>query len=450
MPTEAIVYRVLLAMPDDIEEERRVAKDVMLNWNSMTGRNHDIHLEPVDARDVNGRSSLNEEIDIVLGTFWATTNDSGGINYADMVRQLANEETASTIAFCEANIPTEQLDPEEYATLEAFKDDCRETGTGYFTYSNCEEYESQLRRDIARTMDGFLMDSESYFEENKDEHDGPSEYNPEVDHERLQLSEAMHRDQDERNLDRIIEDFQERGIEPPYRVLDAGCGYGTVCQRRFGGDERFEVLAIDGSEDVLKIANDQYTAQNIEYRWLDVNNLDAADLGKFDLVFVSYVFHHLDNQESALALLWDRVREDGALLIRSCDDGQHLHYPPNEDMDWVVDITDTIPGSSDRTHGRRLPTQMKRLSPTPDDVWMDMENYHTVGRDSTERREYWDVFHSNRLHYAKVRAEREDATAEDERLYADMSEQMTRIKDEITDNSHIFDAKSVPVVVAMK
>lgn len=452
MPTEAILYRILLAMPDDIEEERRVAKDVMMNWNSMTGRKHDIHLEPVDPRDMNGRSSLNEEIDIVLGTFWATANDSGGINYADMVRQLVNEETASTIAFCEANIPTERLDPEEYAALEAFKDDCREMGTGYFTYSNCEEYESQLRRDLARTMDGFLIDSESYFKENKADPDGPSDYDVEVDHERLKMSEAMHREQDERNIARIVEHFQETGIEPPYRVLDAGSGYGTVTQRRFGGDERFEVVGIDDSENVLKIANDQYAAQNIEYRWLDVNNIDApnAALGEFDMVFVSYLFHHLDNQESVLSLLWDRVREGGAFLIRSCEDGQHMHYPPNEDMDWVVNVTDRIPKSSDRTHGRRLPTQIKRLSPSPDDMWLDLENYHTVGRDSTERQEYWDVFHSNRLHYAKMRAERDGATAEDERLYEDMSEQMTRLKDDVTGNEHIFDVKSVPVVVAIK
>ncbi len=62
----------------------------------------------------------------------------------------------------------------------------------------------------------------------------------------------MHCEQDERNTDRIVEQLQENGIEPPYSVLDAGCGYGTVTQSRFGDDDRFQVVAIDEAEDVLE------------------------------------------------------------------------------------------------------------------------------------------------------------------------------------------------------
>ncbi|AGB17400.1 hypothetical protein Halru_2829 [Halovivax ruber XH-70] len=162
------------------------------------------------------------------------------------------------------------------------------------------------------------------------------------------------------------------------------------------------------------------------------------------------MFHHVANQESILSLLWDAVDEGGCLLVRSCDDGQHLHYPPDEDMEWLVEFTDDIPGSSDRTHGRRLPTQMKRLSPEPSDVWLDLKNYHTVGLSSAERREYWSVFHSNRLHYAKTRAERDDASVEEKRLYEQMSEAMGALEQKIIGNEHVFDVKSVPVVGAMK
>lgn len=448
MPIQSTVYQALFVMPDDIDVERRTAKDVLLDWNSRNGRKQEIHLSPVDAAHVDlGRSGLEEEIDIVVGTFWTEIDDAttGDTSLSEAVRSLAIDgEIPSMVGFSERDIPAERLNPEEYTELQEFRDDCRETG--YFTYTSREEYENQLAQALTRTMDGILSSSES-FEEKSDD---PSEYDPEVDHERLQLSSSVHYDQDERNIERIIDHFQETGVEPPYRVLDAGCGYGTVTQSRFGEDERFDVVAIDDMESVLRIAQDQYTAPNIEYRWMDVNNVDGADLGKFDLVFVSYLFHHITNQESVLSLLWERVQEGGALMVRSCDDGQHFHYPPNEDMEWIVNFTDKIPGSSDRTHGRRLPTHLKRLSPAPADMWLDLKNYHTVGRDSTERRDYWTVFHSNRLYYAKLRAEREEATRDDERLYEDMAEQMQQQEENIIENEYVFDAKSVPVVVGVK
>lgn len=447
MPIESTVYQVLLVMPDDIEGERRVAKDVLLDWNSRNGQKQEIHLSPVDAAHVDlGRSGLQEEIDIILGTFWTMVDDAttGNTSLSEAVRSLAIDEgVPSMVGFSERDIPAERLNPEEYAELQEFRDDCR--ATGYFTYTSGEEYENQLTEALTRTMDRLLSSSENFSEKSDD----PSQYDPEVDHERLQLSSSIHYDQDERNIERIIDYFQNEGAEPPYRVLDAGCGYGTVTQSRFGEDDRFDVLAIDDVSDVLKIAKDQYSAENIEYRWMDVNNVSGADFGKFDLVFVSYLFHHITNQESVLSLLWDRVREDGALMVRSCDDGQHFHYPPNEDMEWIVDITDKIPGSSDRTHGRRLPTHIKRLSPAPADMWLDLENYHTVGKNSSERREYWEVFHSNRSFYAKDHAER-TATREDQRRYEDMAERMQQSKENIVENEYVFDAKSVPVVVGIK
>lgn len=451
MPTESTVYRALLAMPSEIEAERQVAKDVLLNWNAVTGRQQNIHLGPVDANHVDvSRSDIAGEIDIVLGAFWTTVDDgtTNGTSLADAVKRLAlDEDLPAMIGFSERDIPPNRLDPEKYERLQAFRDECRKTG--HFTYVDRQEYEVQLKNALTRTMDQLLSPSNSVSNPSE-EHEGPSEYDPEVDHDRLQLSAAMHQEQDNRNIDRIVDRFQKTGIEQPYSVLDAGCGYGTVTQSRFGNDERFEVVGIDDAEEVLKIAKDQYPAQNIEYRWLDVNNLAKADLGTFDMVFASYLFHHIANQESVLSLLWDHVREDGAMVVRSCDDGQHLHYPPNEEMGWIVDTTDTIPGSSDRTHGRRLPTHLKRLSPVPTDVWLDLQNYHTVGRDSAARQDYWTVFHSNRLHYAKVRAERNNATREDKRLYKAMSERMDQLEDKIVGNEHVFDAKSVPVAVAVK
>lgn len=451
MPTQATVHHVLIATPSDIGDERSVAKDVVIDWNANSGRKKGIHLEPILFPDhVEPTPQDLDHVDIVIGTFWSRIGDlsEDSMNAASVVRRLAFEQgKQGIVGFSRADVPAGQLDPRQVEAIQQFKTECRDRGL-YFTYESTQEYQSQLRQELKQTMAGLLNEQESGFTTKDDKE--ASEYDPEVDHERLQLSAEIHREQDERNIQRVVDHFEEAGIDPPYRVLDAGCGYGTVTKDRFGNDDRFDVVGIDHIKSVVETARDEYAAPNIDYRWLDVNKLGESDLGTFDFVFSSYLFHHLENQEPVLSLLWDHVVDDGALLVRSCDDGQHLHYPPDQDMDWLVEITDEIKGSSDRRHGRRLYTHVNRLTPAPADICLDLENYHTGGMDSEERRQYWDVFHSNRLHYAEVLAERDEATPDDRELYKEMATKVDRLREKFVDNAHFLDAKSVPLVVAIK
>ncbi|AQL41631.1 hypothetical protein BV210_02380 [Halorientalis sp. IM1011] len=451
MPTQATVYRILIATPAEVEEETYAATNAVLDWNSVKGRGKNIHLEPVQypAHVETDPDDLASEFDLVIGAFWTQTGGiaESGSSILDVVRRLAfNESVPTIVGFSEKEIPPGKLDPEQYGAVEDFREECRSEGL-YFTYESIEEYQSQLEQELTQTMAG-LLDGPSFT--TKDDTHESSEYDPEVDHERLRLSAEMHREQDVRNIQRVVDHFEEVGIDQPYRVLDTGCGYGTVTRDRFGNDDRFDVVGIDHTKSVVKTAREEYAAPNIEYRWMDVNNLGDSSLGAFDLVFSSYLFHHLENQEPVLSLLWEHVDDDGALLVRSCDDGQHLHYPPDKDMDWVVEITDEIKGSSDRGHGRRLYTHMNRLTPAPEGISLDLKNYHTGGMDTEERRQYWDVFHSNRLHYAERLANRDEATLEDQDLYETMSEKMDQLEEKFVDNSHFLDAKSVPVAVAFK
>lgn len=465
MPTKATVYRALIASPSDVQEERNATKDVVMQWNAAHSRQHGVYIEPVlyethVAKDL-GDSPQNiisdqliDDCDLVIGVFWSrigTETDSEPGGAVEEIKTLAFEKDRSAIVgFSQRDIPHSQLDVEQYQAVESFKGECRERGL-YFTYETLEEYKNQLSQELANTMNRVLeRESETEFTKKSKQDAEASEYDPEVDHERLALSSETHKEQDLDNLAAVIDHLDAVGIEPPYRVLDAGCGYGTVTRDRFGGDERFEVLAVDEVPGVLRVARSEYDAENIEYRQLDVNDLDSADVGTFDLVVSTYLFHHLENQEPVLSMLWERVREGGALFVRSCEDGQHIHYPPDEDMDWLVGVTDDIKGSSDRTHGRRLYTHLRRLRPEPERIDLDLRNYHTAGKTREEREQYWDVFHSNRLHYAKVLAERPDATKQDEALYRKMKKRFDRLEQKFTDNAAFLDAKSVPLTVAYK
>ncbi|WP_267643356.1 methyltransferase domain-containing protein [Haloarchaeobius amylolyticus] len=465
MPTKATVYRALIASPADVQEERNATREVIMQWNAAHSRQQGVYIEPVlyethvakdlgdSPQDIIGRQ-LYDHCDLVIGVFWsrigtATENAEGGA--VEEVETLAFDEgKPGIVGFSQRDIPRDQLDVEQIQKLERFQEKCRNEGL-FFTYQTTEEFKNQLSQELANTMNHLLeQETEGSFTKKSKQDAEASEYDPEVDHGRLQLSSDTHKQQDLDALDDVLAHFEDSDIEPPYRVLDAGCGYGTVTQDRFGHDDRFDVLAIDRVPNVLSIARGEYDAPNIEYRQLDVNDLESADIGTFDLVVATYLFHHLENQEPVLSMLWERVREDGALFVRSCEDGQHIHYPPDEDMDWLVEVTDDIKGSSDRTHGRRLYTHLKRLRPEPDEIQLDLRNYHTAGKDRDEREQYWDVFHSNRLHYAEVLAKRPDATAQDEELYETMRKRFDRLEQKFTDNDAFLDAKSVPLTVAYR
>lgn len=465
MPSKATIYHALIASPSDVQEERDAAKDVIMRWNAANSRQQGVYIEPVlwethVAKDIGShpQEMISEQVldacDFAIGIFWSrigtpTKEEDGGA--VEEVKKTAFEkERPAIVSFCERDIPRDQLDVSQLKKLEEFEEECEDAGL-YFKYQTVEEFENKLYQEITHTMNKFLdTDSDGEFTKKSKEDSEASEYDPEVDHERLKLSSSTHREQDLESLEEVVDYLESHDIDTPYRVLDAGCGYGTVTQDRFGFDDRFEVIAIDNVSNVLSIARDKYSAPNIQYLHLDVNDLHEEDIGDFDLVVATYLFHHLENQEPVLAKLWNRVRSPGALFVRSCDDGQHLHYPPDEGMDWLVEVTDQIKGSSDRTHGRRLYTHLRRLDPDPEEIELDLRNYHTAGKDRKEREQYWDVFHSNRLHYAEVLAERAEATEEDRRLYERMKTRYQRLEQKFIDNDAFLDSKSVPLTVAYK
>jgi len=305
--------------------------------------------------------------------------------------------------------------------------------------------------------------SEAQTKENVDNHpddfstnepDRPSEYDVDVDHGRLQKSATIHAEQDEQVLKTAYSWLDDAGVKQPLQVLDAGCGYGTVTESRFGGEDGIEVRAVDISEDAIQVARSWHEAGNISYKVTDLTRFSES--AEYDLVFAAYLFHHLDQgtQIDVLRQLWDSVRPGGVLVVRSCDDGQHLYYSEDEEeveqMEWLVDVTDEIQGSSDRTHGRRVPVQVRQCNPQPKLVELNVKNYSTVGMDSEGRQRYWDVFHSNRRHYAERLAERSNATESDADLRDRVTETMDEFKKKFVEQEDFTDMKTVPVTIAQK
>lgn len=93
MPTQATVRHILLARPADIGEEQSVSKDVVIDWNAISGQKKGVQLEPILFPDhVDSTSEALDRADFVLGTFWSQIGDlaGDGLNAANVIQHLSS------------------------------------------------------------------------------------------------------------------------------------------------------------------------------------------------------------------------------------------------------------------------------------------------------------------------------------------------------------------------
>lgn len=463
MPSEAYVYKVLIASPSDVQEEREAARKAIIEWNGSRSKG-DIYLEPVMwethvAPDLGKEPQeiINDQIvdkcDLAIGMFWKrvgteTKKESGGA--VEEIKRVQNNGNPVIVGFSEKAAKPSSYDTEQWKKLQKFREECKEEGL-IFTYESTQEFEHRVSQHLAKTMNQILEDQEQIDSYSKQKKPGYSTYQPSEEEERLKMQADFVLDHDKRNIENAIQYLQKKEVETPYRVLDAGCGYGKLTKELFGNDEMFEVVAIDKSNEAVNVAKEEYSDENITHQVADLNEIHNCDYGEFDIVFSSFVFHCLKNQESILANLWDMINQDaGAFIVKSVDDGTHTHYPPDKDLEYLIDRGGTIKGSVDRTHGRRIYTQLKRLNPGPERVDVDFKQYTTAGLNTKQRKEFFDVLHSWRVNPARRVAMKPDASDADEKLYKKMKEKINIVRQRFIDNPNLLDVVFIPLAVAYR
>jgi SAM-dependent methyltransferase len=128
-------------------------------------------------------------------------------------------------------------------------------------------------------------------------------------------------------------------LAPDARVLDVGCGPGTItadlAARVPGGD----VTAIDAAADVLAQARQEAERRgldNVRFDTGDVYRLDFAD-GTFDVVHAHQVLQHLTDPVAALREMRRVCRPGGLVAARDGDYGGFFWYPEEPEMtEWLA------------------------------------------------------------------------------------------------------------------
>ena len=142
------------------------------------------------------------------------------------------------------------------------------------------------------------------------------------------------------------------------RVLDVGCGPGTITVDLARRVSPGEVLGIDVAAEVLAEAErhrDEAGVTNVRFARDDVYALDLED-GSFDVVHAHQVLQHLTDPVAALREL-ARVLEPGGLLaVRDSDYGAFTWAPADPRLDRWLDLYHQVTrrNGADADAGRHL------------------------------------------------------------------------------------------------
>jgi ubiquinone/menaquinone biosynthesis C-methylase UbiE len=135
-------------------------------------------------------------------------------------------------------------------------------------------------------------------------------------------------------------------LRPGLRLLDIGCGPGTITADLAGLVSPGEVLGIDNGAAVIEQARERYgqvpnlrvgQIPNLRFEVGDVYALDLPD-DSVDVVHGHQVLQHLVDPVAALRELRRVLVPGGLLAVRDSDYGAMTWYPADPDLDRWLDV----------------------------------------------------------------------------------------------------------------
>lgn len=165
MTYQATVVKVMIASPSDVAQERRLACDVIHEWNDVHADDRKIVLLPVGWESHSSpemgerpQALINKQIlndcDLLIAVFWTRLGSPTGKSASGTVEEIEEHLLAgkpTMIYFSAAPVRPDSVDSEQYDALKQFREACRERGL-VEEYESVSEFRDKLVRQLAQTV----------------------------------------------------------------------------------------------------------------------------------------------------------------------------------------------------------------------------------------------------------------------------------------------------------
>lgn len=109
------------------------------------------------------------------------------------------------------------------------------------------------------------------------------------------------------------------------RILEVGCGEGLGASLL--STKAASVVALDYSENALRVAHEQYGADNVEFTLMKVPPIDFPERS-FDAVICFQIIEHLENPAELVAEIKRVLCEDGFAILATVNKAETLSDNP--------------------------------------------------------------------------------------------------------------------------
>jgi ubiquinone/menaquinone biosynthesis C-methylase UbiE len=123
-------------------------------------------------------------------------------------------------------------------------------------------------------------------------------------------------------------------LKPGMRLLDVGCGPGSITVGLALRVEPAPTIGMDASESVIETARSLAKAKPARYLTFDVGNIYEPHFPaeSFDAIFAHQVLQHLRRPVDALRRLRALLTSGGVVGVRDVDWGSTTFYPENKGL----------------------------------------------------------------------------------------------------------------------
>lgn len=161
MSYESTVYRILIASPSDVDEEREVASRIIQDWNDLHSFNKKIVLLPVKWEThssptfgVRPQDAINKQIvddcDMLIGFFWTKIGTPTGEDISGTIEEIKRVSKAGKpimLYFSKRGKDPSQIDIKQLESLTKFKDEVYKVAL-VENYNSIVDFRDKVSRQI--------------------------------------------------------------------------------------------------------------------------------------------------------------------------------------------------------------------------------------------------------------------------------------------------------------